>query len=175
MLKLLKKIDDLIVRLSYYFVIISGIMIVLMAFTATYGVIRRYVFNSPEPYSYEISTMFLLWTYVLAVAFLEKRDGHLRVDFFLVLMPEKVRHFLTQILSPAIGLVFISVLTWKGWQVAVYSFKSGEKSMSIWAPPLYPIKFVIPIGYGLLCLVLIAKICHGFAGMTGDREKESDE
>jgi TRAP-type C4-dicarboxylate transport system permease small subunit len=161
--RLLKKGDHLINRTSYLFVVLSGMMITLMAFTATYGVVRRYIFNSPEPYSYELSTMFLLWTFVLAVGFLEKSDGHLRVDFFIILLPEKIRDFLLKIISPIVGLIFCVVLTWKGWEVAVYSLKSGEKSMYIWAPPLFPIKFVIPIGYGLLCMVLIAKICHGLA------------
>ncbi len=172
---LFNKIDSLINRTSYFSVVISGIMIVLMAFTATYGVVRRYIFNSPEPYSYELSTMFLVWTFVLAVAFLEKQEGHLRVDFFIILLPEKIRNFLVQILSPIIGLFFCVILTWKGWEVAMYSLKSGEKSMSLWAPPLFPIKFVIPIGYGLLCLVLITKICHGFDAISGSRKKESDE
>ena len=152
--------------MSTFFVVISGILTVLMAFTATYGVVLRYVFNSPEPYSYELSTMFLLWTFVLAVAFLERNDQNIRVDFFVIFMPEKLGKFLHEIFSSIIGLVLCSVLTWKGWEVAMYSLKTGEKSMSLWAPPLFPIKIVVPIGYGLLCFVLLAKICRGFSSMT---------
>jgi TRAP-type C4-dicarboxylate transport system permease small subunit len=51
--------EYLIERVSHLFWVISGALIVVMVFTATYGVIRRYAFNDPEPYSYEISVMCL--------------------------------------------------------------------------------------------------------------------
>lgn len=158
---ILQKVDRILERVSKLFVVLSGIMILLMAFTATYGVLRRYLFNSPEPYSYELSTMFLLWTFVLAIAHLEKLDGHLRVDFFVVILPERLKLFLLNVISPLLGLVFCSVLTWEGLKVALYSLEIGERSMSVWAVPLFPIKIIIPLGYGVLCIVLVLKIIRG--------------
>ena len=77
---ILDKIDRVLERISNFFAVLSGVLVLIMAFTATYGVIRRYAFKSPEPYSYELSTIFLLWTFVLALAYLEKLDGHLRTE-----------------------------------------------------------------------------------------------
>lgn len=162
---ILDKADRILERTSKYFALLSGIMILLMAFTASYGVVRRYVFKSPEPYSYELSTMFLLWTFVLALAYLEKLDMHLRVDFFVVLLPEKFRIFLLNVISPLFGFVFCSVLTWGGWTAAIYSLDIGEKSMSIWAVPLFPVKVIIPLGYGLLCIVLLLKTVKGLLSL----------
>jgi TRAP-type C4-dicarboxylate transport system permease small subunit len=165
---ILQKVDRILERLSNLFAVLSGIMILLMAFTATYGVLRRYLFKSPEPYSYELSTMFLLWTFVLAIAHLEKLDGHLRVDFFVVLLPERLKLFLLNVIGPLLGLVFCSVLTWEGFKVALYSLEISETSMSIWAVPLFPIKIIIPLGYGLLCIVLVLKIIRGFINLRDD-------
>lgn len=162
---ILDKADRMLDKVSKFFTLLSGIMILLMAFTAFYGVIRRYIFNSPEPYSYELSTMFLLWTFVLALAYVEKLDEHLRVDFFVVLLPKKCKLFMLNVVGPLFGLVFCSVLTWEGWTVAMYSLEIGEKSMSIWAVPLFPVKIVIPVGYGLLCIVLLLKIVRGFLSL----------
>jgi TRAP-type mannitol/chloroaromatic compound transport system permease small subunit len=39
----------------------------------------------------------------------------------------------------------------------MYSLKINEKSMSVWAEPLFPVKILIPICYALLVLVLINK------------------
>lgn len=161
----LNKIDQILERISKFCAVLSGALIVLMAFTASYGVFRRYVFNSPEPYSYELSTMFLLWTFVLAIAHVEKLDGHLRVDFFVVLLPKKIRLFMLNVIGPLFGLLFASVLTWEGWRVAMYSHEIGEKSMSVWAVPLFPVKIIIPFGYGLLCIVLVLKIIRGFLSL----------
>ncbi len=157
----INKAEKVIERVSNAFTVLSGVLIVLMAFLASYGVIRRYLFESPEPYSYELSMMFLLWTFVLALAYLEKLDSHLRVDFFVVLLPKRIRDFFLNIIGPLAGLVFCAVLTWEGWTVAMYSLETGEKSMSIWAVPLFPVKIVVPIGYGLLCVVLLLKIVQG--------------
>lgn len=157
----LDRVDRIIERISNAFTVLSGVLIVLMAFLASYGVIRRYVFESPEPYSYELSMMFLLWTFVLALAYLEKLDSHLRVDFFVVLFPKRIRNFLLNVIGPLAGLVFCAILTWEGWTVAMYSLETGEKSMSIWAVPLFPVKIIIPLGYGLLCIVLMLKIIQG--------------
>jgi len=162
---ILDKADRVLDRVSKFFAVLSGILVLLMAFTASYGVIRRYLFRSPEPYSYELSTMFLLWTFVLALAYLEKLDGHLRVDFFVVLFPRKLRLFLLNVVGPLLGLVFCSVLTWEGWTVAMYSLEIGERSMSVWAVPLFPVKVLIPVGYGLLCVVLVLKILRGFLSL----------
>ena len=162
---ILDKTDRALDRASNFFALLSGVMILLMAFTASYGVVRRYIFKSPEPYSYELSTMFLLWTFVLALAYLEKLDMNLRVDFFVVLLPKKCRLFMLSVISPLFGLVFCSVLTWEGWTAAMYSLEIGEKSMSIWAVPLFPVKIVIPVGYGLLCIVLLLKIIKGFLSL----------
>jgi C4-dicarboxylate transporter DctQ subunit len=161
----LNKIDRVLERISNFFAVLSGVLILLMSFTASYGVIRRYFFKSPEPYSYELSTIFLLWTFVLALAYLEKLDGHLRVDFFVVLLPKKLRLFLLNVIGPLFGLIFCAVLTWEGWRAAVYSLEIGETSMSVWAVPLFPVKIVIPLGYGLLCAVLVLKILRGFLGL----------
>jgi TRAP-type mannitol/chloroaromatic compound transport system permease small subunit len=118
--------------------------------------------SSPEPYSYEISIILLLWTFVLALAHLEKMDGNLRVDSLIVLLSEKIRLFLLDITGPLFGLLFCSVLAWEGCKAALYSLEIGEKNMSIWAMPLFPVKIVIPLGYGLLCMVLVLKIIRGF-------------
>jgi TRAP-type mannitol/chloroaromatic compound transport system permease small subunit len=162
---MLNKADRILDKITNFFAVLSGVLILLMAFTASYGVIRRYVFNSPEPYSYEISTLFLLWTFVLALAYLEKLDGHLRVDFIVLLLPKKIRLFILNVLGPLFGLVFCSVLTWEGFNVAMYSLEIGEKSMSVWAVPLFPIKIIIPVGYGLLSIVLVLKIIRGFLSL----------
>ena len=161
----LNKADQILERISNLFAVLSGVLILVMAFTASYGVIRRYIFKSPEPYSYELSTIFLLWTFVLALAYLEKLDGHLRVDFFVVLLPEKIRLFLLNVIGPLLGLVFCWVLTWEGIRAAMYSLEISETSMSVWAVPLFPVKIVIPVGYGLLCIVLVLKIIRCFLSL----------
>jgi TRAP-type C4-dicarboxylate transport system permease small subunit len=150
-------------RLSRFLLVISGVMIVLMVFTSTYGVVRRYFLHSPEPYSYEISTMFLLWSFVLAVAAVERYDRNIRVDFVSNRVSDRTRHFILNIVAPVAGLFVCSMFAWQGITAAMYSLKIGAVTMTSWKVPLFPIKIVIPVGYVMLCLVLIAKLYFGIA------------
>ena len=159
-------------RLSRFLLVISGVMIVLMVFTSTYGVARRYFFHSPEPYSYEISTMFLLWSFVLAVAAVERYDRNIRVDFVSSRIPARARHFILNIAGPIAGIFVCFMFSWQGFEAALYSLKIGAVTMTAWKVPLFPIKIFIPVGYALLCLVLIAKLYSGVAMLITRGEVE---
>lgn len=162
----IKRILNLLIgNLSHTFLVISGILIVLMALGATYGSIRRYAFNSPEPYSYELSSMFLLLSFVLAVAAVEKQNRFIRCDLLTRLFSENINTIILNIISPILGLLFFGVVIWQSWGDAWYAFQIGQTSSSSWPVPLFPIKIIIPIGYTLLCLVLAGRLYLGLASL----------
>lgn len=162
MMRVIRKLDDWIGRISQFLMLVTGVLVLLMAFLATYGVIRRYAFVSPEPYSYELSTVCLLWSGVLAVAGVEWLDRNVRNDLVSSHFPQAMKDVVLGFIGPLLALIFCAVLTWKSVENALYALDIGQVTASPWALPLAPIKFVIPFGYTLLCLVLISKVCHGF-------------
>ncbi len=169
-----QKVDRVIELASHLFLVLSGVLIVIMMFAATYGVLRRYAFNSPEPYSYEISTMFLLFSFVFAISAVERLGRHIRVDFVSGRLPERVQHIIVNVIAPIMGLFFAFILTWKGLDVSLFSLKIGEVSSSSWREPLFPIKLMVPIGYTLLILVLLTRIYKGFALLKGNTKTLAD-
>ena len=166
MRKVLQFLDHTIGRVADFALVISGILILIMAVLSTYGVGRRYLIHSPEPYSYEISTMLLVACVVFALAALQRHKRHLRVDFIAILLPETLQKVLVDIFTPVLGLFFVAIITWKSWDNALYSMSIGETSQSSWEEPLFPIKFLVPIGMGLLCLVLAAQLTRGVASLA---------
>ena len=48
----------------------------------------------------------------------------------------------------------------------MYSLSIGEKSMSVWGEPLFPIKILVPLCYGLLSLVVFRNLCRGIISYT---------
>ena len=154
----------------------SGIMILLMALAATYGVTRRYLLHNPEPYSYEIGIMLLLWCFVLSVAAVQNDERHLRGDFILNRLPRSVQIFINSILSPSLAILCSFILAWKGWEAALFSLRIGERSMSAWAEPLFPVKIVIPAGYALLLLVALMQVVQGVAAtLHRDHQKNGSD
>jgi TRAP-type mannitol/chloroaromatic compound transport system permease small subunit len=160
-MRVIRKIDDGIGRISHILMLGSGILILLMAWIESYGVVKRYIFHNPDPAAYELSTMFLLFCGVLAVAGVERLDRHVRNDLIASRFPERVKIIVIQTIFPLMALIFCVVLTWKSVDNALYALDIGQTTKTSWALPLAPIKFVIPFGYTLLCLVLVSKLCRG--------------
>jgi TRAP-type mannitol/chloroaromatic compound transport system permease small subunit len=165
----MQKLDHAIERASLSLMLVSGIMILLMAWGESYGVVKRYVFHSPDPFAYELSTTFLLFCGVLAVAGVERLDRHVRNDLVASRFPQRMKVIALRVIFPLLALIFCAVLDWKSLGDAMYALQIGKVSQSPWAVPLAPIKFAIPVGYLLLCLVLIAKFGQGLALLKGGK------
>jgi TRAP-type C4-dicarboxylate transport system permease small subunit len=161
--KMVHGLDSLIQKITQIFVIIAAAMTLSMIITTVYGVVARYFFRRPEPVSYELSTIFLLWGFLFAVASVESLNQHIRAEIFIQFAPDRFRKFLHSLLGPFLALFYCIVLTWKGWEVALYSLRVGEKSLSIWREPIGPIKLMVPICYGLLTFVVFSNLCRGLA------------
>jgi TRAP-type C4-dicarboxylate transport system permease small subunit len=169
-----QKLDQWIERVNQGFVIFAGSLIVIMAFLSTYGSIRRYVFNSPEPISYEFSKMFLLLSFVLALAAVERQDRFLRCDLLLERVSENVRNILSNIISPILGITFFSIITWISFGDTLRAIEINQHSLSTWPVPLFPVKLLIPVGYGFLCLILVIRLVLGLLHLkTSARETQS--
>jgi TRAP-type mannitol/chloroaromatic compound transport system permease small subunit len=162
-IRVIQKLDHAIERTSHYLMLLSGILVLLMAWIETYGVFKRYVFRAPDPAAYEISIMFLLLCGILAVAGVERMDRHVRNDMIASRFPQRMKFILLNTIFPFLALIFCSVLTWKSVVNALYALEIGQVSQTPWAVPLAPIKFAIPVCYTLLCLILIGKFCKSIA------------
>ena len=169
--KVIKAVDNVLERTSYYGLLVSGILILIMSWLSTYAVARRYLLHNPEPYSYEIGMSMLLACVVLAVAGLQRQGKHLRVDFITNRFSERTQANLTNILVPILALIYVSILTWQSWEVAWYSFQIHETSQSVWQEPLFPVKFTVPIGSGLLWLILLATLIRGICSAVQSTKK----
>jgi len=138
--------------------VISGILLLATCFNVTYGVIMRYIFNNPSIQAIELTKLLLIPALVFAVVYVQWNDRHLRVDFILTRFPMLMQRILMELLVPVMGLCVVAILVLKGWDAAVYSLQIHEISMSVWSEPLYPIKFTIPIGYGLLGVIMVGQL-----------------
>jgi TRAP-type C4-dicarboxylate transport system permease small subunit len=167
-LKRLKRIlkfgDSLLERISRLGWWFSGALIVLMAFVTGYGVVMRYIFKNPDPYAYEISYICMLACVVFSIAYTQKLGRHLRIDILDRFFSEKVRGIIVNVASPVVGLIFCVPLVWKTWDQAWFALQSGQ-STGTTGIPTFPMMVSIPIGVGLLCLVLISQIVRYFVSL----------
>jgi len=152
---------DRITRLSWLF---TGALIVLMAFVTVYGVVMRYIFKNPDPYAYEISYICMLACVVFSIAHTQRLGRHLRIDILDRYLSETVRGIILNIVGPIVGLIFCIPLVWKTWEQAWFALQSGQTTGTT-GIPTFPMMVAIPVGVGLLCLVLIAQIVRHLASL----------
>jgi TRAP-type C4-dicarboxylate transport system permease small subunit len=144
----------------------AGAMIVLMAFITGYGVVMRYIFRNPDPYAYESILILMLCCVVFSIAHTQRLGRHLRIDIMDRFFSEKVRGVIVNVASPIVGLVFCVPLTWKTWERAWSALETGQVTSNV-GIPTFPMMIIVPIGTGLLCLVLIAQILRYLASLKG--------
>lgn len=159
--KIGQAINRAVERISNGLVIFCGVLTLLIGIVVTYLVVRRYALSSPEPYSYVISVILFFTCCLLPLSMVQIRRLNIRADFLTNRLSSRTQLILTFILTPVVGLFYISLGTWYTWKAAWYSFQLGELTQTVWQLPLFPIKAVAPVGWGLLGLVLLMQLFHG--------------
>jgi TRAP-type C4-dicarboxylate transport system permease small subunit len=126
--------------------------------------VMRYIFRNPDPYAYEIIYILMLACVVFSIAHTQRLGRHLRIDILDRYFPEAVQGVLLNIVGPIVGLIFCIPLVWKTWEKAWFALQSGQTTGTT-GIPTFPMMVAIPVGVGLLCLVLIAQILRYLASL----------
>jgi TRAP-type mannitol/chloroaromatic compound transport system permease small subunit len=160
-------VSRFIERASSLGLLVSGVLIMLMGVAVAYGATRRYFFGNPDQYSSEASTILSVAAAAIAIFGVQWLRQNIRVDFLASRFPQVVQGILIDIVCPALALFFTIVVAWHSWRASLYALRVGEISTSAWAVILWPVKMLVPVGFGLLCLVLLAQICYGVISLKG--------
>ena len=137
-----------------------------------YEVMMRYLFNSPTVWGFEATTFIYGVHFVLGFAYTHKHNGHVAIDVFESRLPYKPRTILRIIVNlilfvPTVGLLSIYSVIY-----ASTSWQNWEKASTSWAPPLYPFKTIMAIGFILLFLQGIAKLIGDFRSLGNSELSE---
>lgn len=172
MKKFFVKADHAIEKVSEWALIVSGLLILIMGFLTTYGVGKRYIFKNPDPYTYELSIIFLIACILLCLPAIQWNRRNLRVDFILMHLPPRWQGIIGEVFTSLLSMVFVSVVIWKSWGIFLYSIQVGETSQSAWQEPLWPMKLLIPICMSWLFLTLVSQLAHAVIHLAKGTTRE---
>jgi len=119
-----------------------------------YEVVLRYIFNSPTIWVFEVSNFLFGGIIILGGGYLLLHKGHVSVDIIYNRLSVRGRAILDLCTSPLFFL-FVGVLMWQGIDMFWTSLSRWENSPSVWAPALWPVKLLIPVGCGLMLIQLL--------------------
>jgi len=151
----LRKMETLINGLTDIGSVLGGVFTGVMTFTVTYAVVLRYAFNRPIGWSEEISTYLMIWAAFLGAAYALKEDAHIGVDLLLSRLPEKIKPCF-QLFHCVVGLIFCSILFFKGLELVQFSIDLNNRSIAIDFPLFVP-QLAVPVGSAILFFQFLAK------------------
>lgn len=121
-----------------------------------YAVATRYILHKPIIWGYETSLFIFGTIALLAGAYVLQQGGHVRVDIIYNRLSPRGKAIIDTI-TAMIFFYFIIGMLWQGGMSALRSIAMLEHTGSVWSPPMYPIKTVIPISAFLLLLQGLSK------------------
>lgn len=135
--------------------IVSYLILFMMAIMV-FEVGARYVFLSPTIWAHETSSFLFGVGVMLGGGYTLLYREHVNMDIIYNRFSLRSRATVDLITS-ILFFSFCIALIWKGAEWAWRSLLLLEASYTVWAPPFYPIKLMIPIGGSLLLLQGLAK------------------
>lgn len=133
---------------------IAGIMVFLIAADA----IGRYVFNHPIQGVLEVTELMMVFIVFLAFAYVESKNGHVRVDLVVSLLPRKLQLYIEGLVT----LISLGVIGIMAWQSILYSIelRQGGNITASLGIPVSPFLLVVAFGCLLFCFQLILKFIY---------------
>lgn len=138
--------------------VLAGLSVALMMVHITADVIARYLFDYPLPGTITVvSNFYMVLVAFLPLAFVEQKGAHISVEVLTERFPLAVQRHLAAWLLPLSILVF-GILTVRTWGEAMIKMEinasvvQGVDKILIW-----PTYFFLPLGCGLMVLVLAYK------------------
>jgi len=105
--------------------------------------------------------------FLLGACYLLRRDGHIRIDIIHGRLSPRVQAWIDIVGTFVVLIPFCLLLIWLSVGYAGDAWSRLEVSPNPGGLPLYPIKTVIPIAFGLLLLQGLSELIKRFAIVTG--------
>ena len=157
-------VADFLVKISNFLDNISewsGRIFCWLVVPLTVAIIIEFItrsLNVARIWTDEASLLKLSANFMLCAAYGLLYSSHVRIDLFTSTLSQKTQAVISIICYLLLFFPFMFVWLYYGWSYFYSSWSVAEKSWSLWAPLLYPIKFVLPLTAFLLILQGISEV-----------------
>jgi TRAP-type C4-dicarboxylate transport system permease small subunit len=144
----------------------SSLALLGMMFLVTADVGSRYLFNSPITGTLEFTEFAMIVIIYLGLAYTQFLKAHIKIDFLIVRMPRRMRGF-CDFISYLTGAILFGLIVWNGTGMFIYSFRTKEVTIGTLELPIYPVKFLIPVGSLILTIRFLIDMKNALKGAIG--------
>ena len=129
------------------------------------------IFGSSQVWVFDITLFTAGTVYLMGGAITLLRNRHVKMDILYARFSPRVQSLLDLITLPGF-IVFVGILVWVGGIRAWESFLMKETIFTAFQPPVWPVRWTIPIGASLLLLQGLAKAVRDFHMVATGRSLE---
>lgn len=145
-------------------------LILFLVVVILFEILARYLFNRPTIWAHETAQMIYGAYVILLGAYVLQRGGHVNVEILYGRFRPRTRAII-DLFTWLLFFYFCGLLLWKGGEMAWGSLLVRETEPTSFAPPVYPIKMMIPLGALLILLQGLGKFIRNLTlAITGKEE-----
>jgi len=128
-----------------------SVLLLAAMFIIIFEIAVRSLFGVSNVWAFDLTTYLCGAVYMVGGAYTLRKGAHVKLDLIYARLTPRTQSILDCITFFLFAL-FIGVLLWKGFNNAVESLLIRETSGTPWDAPIYPVRFLIPLG-ALLTLI----------------------
>lgn len=151
-MNLLRKYIKLVDPLSEWTGRICSWIIVPIVLLVVMEVVLRRFLGRPTIWSFETTTQMYAFHFMILAAFGLLYNAHVSVDILTMYLSAKNRALVEIITYVLFFFPFCIICMYQGISFAQTSWAMKETTWSVFAPPVYPLKTIIPVTFFLLLL-----------------------
>ena len=145
---------------------VAVVLLVVWPFVFVGSVVARAFFSISTPYLEEYTGYWTLIITCLALAYTLRKEGHIRVTAAVEYLSQRVRDRL-EIFVAFVALITSSLFTVYSISLLIFAIERDIQCIYGTFTLLWPVYLLLPIGYGLLSLVLFLYCCRAILVVLG--------
>ncbi len=108
-------------RISQLDGIIAAVFLAVIVVLMSYGVVTRYVFNSPSSWVEDVCLALFVWMTFMGSSALMRTDEVVRIDFLVHKIPAKAANVLDNLIRPLLVIFALGFMVYWGWKLLPFS------------------------------------------------------
>jgi TRAP-type mannitol/chloroaromatic compound transport system permease small subunit len=147
--------------------ILAWAILVAVLVSAANAIIRK-VFSTSSNSWLELQWVLFGVVFLLCAPWTLLSNEHIRIDILNNLLPKGVRNWIDVIGHTFFLIPMTALIVYLGWPFFWLSLQQNEQSTNAGGLPVYPSKFLIPLGFVLLLVQGFSELIKRIAIIKGD-------
>jgi TRAP-type mannitol/chloroaromatic compound transport system permease small subunit len=154
-------------RISAAFGWVAAWLVLFSVLISAGNALSRYLFSLSSNAWLEIQWQLFAGIFLLGAPYVLCVNGHVRVDLIYGSAPPRRKLWIDVFGIVVFLFPVMATLTYFGWNFFLTAFETGERSSNTGGLIFWPVKLLMPLGFGMVLLQGLSELIKRIAGLRG--------